>query len=145
MSDSKQTYANHSRYHPPFHFFLLPVVLIYIIYNLVNLIRAPGLDAAVTFVISIVLFVLGAIARGYALKVQDRLIRVEMRQRLVGVLPDELQRRINELTISQCIALRFAPDAELPELVNRVLNEGLTKSADIKKQIKDWMPDPDRI
>ncbi len=84
-------------------------------------------------------------ARGYSLKVQDRVIRLEMRLRLAQVLPDDLKSRVMEFTLNQLVALRFAPDAELPDLARKVLNEKIEKRADIKKLIKNWQADWHRV
>ena len=87
-------------------------------------------------------FVVGALcARIFALTVQDRVIRLEMRLRLQQVLPAELRGRIPEFTVSQLVALRFAGDAELPGLARKVLDEKLTDRKAIKKMIQKWEPD----
>jgi len=80
-------------------------------------------------------------ARIFALKVQDRVIRLEMRMRLQQVLPPDLRGRIPEFAVGQLVALRFAGDAELPELARKVLDEKLTDRSAIKKMIRDWQPD----
>jgi hypothetical protein len=79
-----------------------------------------------------------------ALKVQDRVIRLEERLRLTQILPEPLRSRIPELTEDQLCGLRFASDAEVPKLVERALNEKL-KRADIKKSIQNWRPDYWRV
>jgi len=76
-----------------------------------------------------------------ALKVQDRVIRLEERLRFERALPAELHPRIGEFTIDQLVALRFASNAELPELARRVLEEKLVNRKEIKKLIKTWRPD----
>lgn len=85
------------------------------------------------------------VARTYATKLQDRIIRTEMRIRLGHVLPDDLKARIPDLTVKQLIGLRFASDAELPELTRKVLDEKIEKATPIKKMVKDWQPDFDRV
>jgi hypothetical protein len=79
--------------------------------------------------------------RTFPLTVQNRVIRLEMRLRLAGVLPAELKPRIPELTVAQLIALRFAADAELPGLIREVLDRKVTRPRDIKQKILDWQAD----
>jgi hypothetical protein len=85
------------------------------------------------------------VARGYATKLQDRIIRLEMRLRLQSVLPDDLQGVIGSLTIPQLVALRFAPDAEMPELVREVMSKKIEDRKAIKQMVKDWQGDYDRV
>jgi len=83
--------------------------------------------------------------RTYATKLQDRIIRTEMRLRLAEVLPDELKAPAKKLTIKQLVGLRFASDDELPELTRRALDENLDKADAIKKLIKNWQADNYRV
>ena len=84
-------------------------------------------------------------SRGYSTKLQDRIIRLEMRLRLREILPDELAADVMDFTLSQLIALRFASDEELPELARKVLDENITKAGDIKKMVRNWQPDHHRV
>jgi hypothetical protein len=92
----------------------------------------------------VVLAIAGAVAvtkiRTYALKAQDRVIRLEERLRLLKLQSGG----IDELTEAQLIALRFAPDAELPALVQKAL-AGHMKPKEIKKAIANWRPDYFRV
>ena len=79
-----------------------------------------------------------------ALKVQDRVIRLEERPRLAAVLQEPLRSRVGDLRESQVVALRFASDAELPALVEKALNSNM-KGGDIKKAIVTWRADNFRV
>jgi hypothetical protein len=146
-----QTYANHTRFDPPFHFFLLPVFalglilsLIHFFYHLRESDIRDNIHSFLLIVLAVALITLVLKVRLYALKVQDRIIRLEERLRLTQLLSDPLRSRIPELTEGQLIGLRFASDAEVPKLVERALNEKL-KRKDIKKAIQNWRPDYWRV
>jgi hypothetical protein len=139
-----QNLANHTRFDPPFHFFVFPVFVITLLMAIVHLVRHPGLHSA-----WLTVFVLaGNVAivrfRLYALKVQDRVIRLEERLRMASLLDEPLRARSGELSEAQLVALRFASDAELPALVARALAEKMSK-ADIKKAVQHWRPDYWRV
>jgi hypothetical protein len=141
MAMADQTYKNHARFFPPFHFFVLPVLLI----NALNEIRHVYLDptrhTGWTLVVALALLTLALSARIMALTVQDRVIRLEMRQRLGACLPADLQARINDLTPRQLVSLRFASDAELADLVRDVLAGKLASGKQIKLRVKNWQAD----
>ena len=139
-----QSFSNHTRFDPPFHFFVLPAFAITVIIAIVHLVRHPGLHSAwlVVFAVAATLAVLKA--RQYALKVQDRVIRLEERLRLAILLDKPLRARMGELSESQLVGLRFASDAELPALAARALSEKLSK-VEIKKAISQWRPDYWRV
>jgi hypothetical protein len=145
MAEKKpQTYANHTRWDPPFHFFALPVFLLLALAGVVHFIWHPGLHIGLMFVVAVALATAVVKIRFYALRVQDRVIRLEEQLRLTSLLPEPLRSRIPELTPSQLVGLRFASDAELPGLVQRALSEKLSQ-ADIKKSIQNWRPDYLRV
>jgi hypothetical protein len=87
------------------------------------------------------LLTLALTARTFALSVQDRVIRLEMQLRMAELLPMDLKGKINEFTLSQLVGLRFASDAELPDLARRVIEERVTDRTAIKKMVKNWRPD----
>lgn len=145
MEKTPQTYENHTRWHAPFHFFLVPLLLLNIIFALVQLVRFGDLDHAAWFALAIGLAVLGTLARSNALRVQDRVIRLEERLRYQQVLPPALAQRAGALSPRQVVALRFASDEELPELTQQVLDGKLTKGSEIKRAIKRWRPDTLRV
>jgi len=144
MERKPQSFANHAKYDPPFHFFLVPILLINLIVAVVNLFRFPSLSSGWLVVLALA----GAVAvgrmRAYATHLQDRVIRVEERLRLASILQEPLRSRIGELADPQFIALRFASDAELPGLVQRALDEKLDRTQ-IKKAVTTWRPDYSRV
>lgn len=144
MERMPQNYANHAKFDPVFHFFLAPLVLVL----LIGAIRAAVVEGTgeAWWRVGLAVALLLAIGkmRLYALRVQDRVIRLEERLRLQAVLPEPLRRRVLELTPSNLIALRFASDEELPELVERVLRDQPSQK-EIKKAIRHWRPDYFRV
>ena len=141
---NSQFYSNHVRFDPPFHFFLMPVTAITTIAIIVRAVRQPNLWNIWLIVVAIAAVVLVLKSRMNALKVQDRVIRLEERLRLMTVLPAAMRPRIAELTDDQFIGLRFVSDDELPSLCQRVLDEKLTKKQ-IKQAVKSWRPDYLRV
>lgn len=95
-------------------------------------------------VLSVALLLLNAQARLYALRVQDRVIRLEERLRLATLLPREELLQVQGLSRAQLIGLRFASDAELPALAMRAASENLSQK-DIKEAVQVWRPDNARI
>jgi len=141
MAEQKsQSLKNHARFDPPFHFFLLPVLFGNFIVCIVHNYHEPRHFNQWLILMSIALIVLAFKARSYALRVQDRVIRLEERLRLATLLPPSLSARIPELTEGQLIGLRFASDAEVPGLVEKTLQSNLTRK-DIKKAVQNWRPD----
>jgi hypothetical protein len=140
-----QTLANHVRFHPPFHFFLIPCSLVLLILTIVNVVRHGGeLEAWILLLIGVMMPVAVLLIRLNALRVQDRVIRLEERLRLLAILPEPLRSQIGTLTERQLIAIRFASDAELPGLIERVMKKGMA-AGDIKKAIVTWRADVFRV
>ena len=136
-----QTVKNHARVVPPFHMFVLPVFLVNAVWTIINAVRQPSFPTILGAFVGAALLVLAVYARVFALTVQDRLIRLEMRLRLRELLPADLVSRIPEFSVAQLVALRFASDAELAALARRVLDEKLQDRAAIKKLIREWQGD----
>jgi hypothetical protein len=142
-----QTYKNHTRFDPPWHFFVVPMLIINFILAIWAVIRHYPDHAHLYIwwtIMSVVLFMAVGLARGHALKVQDRIIRLEERLRFAALLPPDLLARSQSLNEKQYIALRFASDSELPALVQRTLDENL-EPKQIKESITDWRPDYLRV
>ena len=152
MAEKKpQTFANHARFDPLFHFFLIPFLGLVVLGTLINFfahITEGGFrhhfHAFVLVLLALALLIAVFKIRLYALRVQDRVIRLEERLRLATLLAEPLRSRIPELTEDQLIGLRFASDAEVPKLVERALSEKLSRK-DIKKAIQNWRPDYWRV
>lgn len=145
MAERKtQNLANHVRFDPLFHFFLVPIfagstfAAIYLFWH------QPNWHTAWRFLLIAGATVAVFKMRLYSLKVQDRVIRLEERLRLASILPASLAPRIGELTEQQLIGLRFASDEEIPFLVEKTLSEKLPQ-ADIKKNVRNWRPDYWRV
>jgi hypothetical protein len=136
-----QSLANHARIVPLYHVVLFGILAVNVIGTAYLAIRAFSFASAWSVVMALAFLGLFFYMRIFALTVQDRVIRLEMRLRLERVLPGDLRPRIPELSVGQLVALRFASDAELPTLVRDVLQQGLRDRREIKKRIRDWQPD----
>jgi hypothetical protein len=141
MADAVQSYKKHARLLPPFHFFAIPILLVNLINEMRHLYLDPSRHFAWQVLVAAALLMVGFLSRIQALTVQDRVIRLEMRLRLRGILPPDLLPNVDALTYRQLVALRFASDAEMADLVRDVLAGKLTTSKDIKMRIKSWQGD----
>ncbi|HEV3512209.1 MAG TPA: DUF6526 family protein [Candidatus Sulfotelmatobacter sp.] len=146
-----QTFANHTRFDPAFHFFIGPIFMLGVIFAFIHFFAhlshadfRDNLHAILLILLSLALLTWVFKTRLYALKVQDRVIRLEERLRLMQLLPEPLRSQIPELTEDQLIGLRFASDAELPKLAERALKEKLSRK-DIKKAVQNWRADYWRV
>lgn len=144
MVRKPQNYDNHGRLDPPFHFFVVPVAVITTIAAGVHAVRFPTAWSVWLGVVALAATVAVFKIRLYALRAQDRVIRLEERLRMLTLLPEPLRSRIAELTDAQFIGLRFASDRELPGLVQRALEEKLSRKQ-IKQAVTEWRPDYSRI
>lgn len=140
-----QTYANHTRWVPVFHYVACPIFLLNVIVAVYRLVTDFGADTAFGALLALGLAIMLLQLRQHALHVQDRVIRLEERLRMRELLPADLQPRINDFTTRQLIGLRFASDAELPDLARKVLADDLTSLKAIKEQIRTWRPDYQRV
>jgi len=143
---AEQNYSNHSRVVPGYHFVTFGILVINLLWSLYRLFwpamaEMPVFDRLLGVLVAGALVGVAFYARIFALAVQDRVIRNEMRARLATVLPPDLRARIGELRRGQLVALRFAGDEELPELTRQVLEGKLASQKDIKKAIRSWQAD----
>ena len=142
MAKTPQNYSNHAMMQPLWHYVAFPAATVFLVYVISMAARSGSIVRGAM----LVLFGLGAVATVWAsrtmvLTLQNRIIRLEMRLRLQEVLPADLAARAKGLTLGQVIALRFASDAELPGLVERVLKGELTSKKEIKQAVKEWQAD----
>jgi len=110
-------------------------------WQIYRVVKAPSADTIISLLLAIALVIMFLFARFFALTVQDRVIRLEMHLRMESVLPADLRQRIPEFTPDQLVALRFASDAELPDLARKVLAERISTRKAIKLLVKDWQAD----
>ena len=141
MANQKpQTFKNHTRQVPVFAIGNL-VLLVNLCGRLYYLRYGISFASVMGVLVGAALIALFIMARTSVVTVQDRLIRLEMRLRLTGLLPADLCARIPEFSVAQLVSLRFASDAELPGLARKVLDEKLQDRKTIKRLVKDWQAD----
>ena len=142
----EQNYKNHARMVTGFHYVLSMIILVTFIMSLINLYQeiqaGKGLLEAIMFILLTISVLLVAwFARSFPLKAQDRAIRAEENFRYYLLTGKPLD---SSLRMGQILALRFAPDSELPALAQKAVTENLGNK-DIKQLIKDWKGDFDRV
>jgi hypothetical protein len=136
-----QNLENHTKFVPAFHIGVLGIFAANLIWNGWRLEHEFSAERVFGLLLAIA-FVLGALyARMFAMTVQDRVIRLEMRLRLERLLAADLRSRIPEFSVGQLVALRFASDAELPELARKVLDGKIENRKVIKQMVRDWQAD----
>ena len=138
---AEQSYGNHTRFYPLFHFVVVPILLLNFLNAARHLYNTPNRSTAFATVVAFGLVALALAARLMAITVQDRVIRLEMQLRLMRVLPPDLQNRVANISRQQFVALRFAGDDELPGLVKEICDGRLNAPKDIKQRVKNWQAD----
>ncbi len=136
-----QSFANHRRIVPLYHVGTFGILAINLIWRLLQLVRWASWQALLELLVAAALLGLFFYTRIFVLTVQDRIIRLEMRLRLKEILPADLKSRIDELTRDQFVALRFASDAEMPDLMREVLTNNIRNRDEIKRRVRNWVPD----
>ena len=145
MADTRpQSLKNHGRIDPIYHYLLCFLLLLALFHAVLLFIRHHDPVSATILLLTLIACLLTYVVRAYALKVQDRVIRLEERLRLMTILPPLIHHRIDELSVSQLVALRFASDQELMALAARTFEEKLTNK-EIKAAIVDWRADHFRV
>ena len=144
MSD--QNYGNHTRFVPPFHFVLLPALLLGVGGAMVNFRHSIGdhqrvYSASLLLLVMVALVMIALFARAFALKAQDRAIRAEENLRHFAMTGKLLDPR---LTVRQIVGLRFASDDEFIALARQAAESGMSEK-DVKKAVTKWRPDDYRV
>lgn len=145
MSGERQSFANHAKMVPGYHYLNGALLVVLVFWTTRALLRGFSGDTLIDLLLVLSLMIVTWYARVFPLGVQDRVIRLEERLRMSELLPEALRGRIGEFTTEQLIGLRFASDAELPELARRVLDEGISDRKAIKAAVKEWRADDQRI
>jgi hypothetical protein len=139
---AEQNFENHVRLVPVYHFFVLPMLAVNVGWVIYRVVKAGfSIGGAIWILASLAILLAALFGRMFALSVQNRIIRLEERLRMERLLPADLQGRIGEFSCGQLIALRFASDAELPELARKVLADKIRDGKAIKKMVKNWRGD----
>jgi uncharacterized membrane protein YciS (DUF1049 family) len=139
-----QTFENHVRFLPAYHFVAFPLFFVNFCYAAYQAVANLSVASIVGLMLAIGLVLLFVLSRTMVMAVQDRVIRLEERLRMRALLPADLQPRIDEFTVKQLVALRFASDAELPALARKVLEGKIEDQKAIKKMISGWRADYQR-
>jgi len=141
---SPQTLENHARILPAYHYVAFPLFAVNFFFTLYQAVTAFSWANLVAFGVALGLILLFFLARVMVLTVQDRVIRLEETLRMRALLPADLLPRIGEFSVKQLVALRFASDAELPELARKVLDGPITDQKTVKKLVREWRADLQR-
>ncbi len=144
---AKQDYSNHSKYYYPHHFIFYPVVTALTVLGIRQALNDPENFwewLAISLIFVLLAWLSFMVRQHYALTLQNRLVRLELRLRYYQLTQRRLEDIESRLSFSQLAALRFAPDEELPALVERTLDENLS-AKEVKQAIKYWLPDLMRV
>jgi hypothetical protein len=145
MAEAPQSFENHAKIVPGYHRWTAVLVALPTLYFAYRAAFDFTVDRLALLLFAVGVVLTATYARVFPLGVQDRVIRLEERMRMERVLPTDLRARIPELSTRQLVSLRFASDEELPDLVRRVLAGELTNRNDIKRAIRSWRADHQRI
>lgn len=145
MSQEPQSFSRHAMMVPLYHYGATLFIIGPTLYFGFVAATAFSVASLMNFFFGVGVILAAFYARIFPLGVQDRVIRLEERLRMERLLPDDLRTRLDEVTTSQLIGLRFASDGELEELVRRVLDGELTDRTSIKAAVRSWRADHERI
>lgn len=145
MPESTQSFDSHTRWHTPYHFVLFPILFVHFAWCILRITKDPSLEHAEQLLLSFGLLLMMLLVRVNPLKAQDRIIRLEEQLRYQRLLPADLAARASALPVGFIVALRFASDAELPNLAQRAVDGAFAKPKELKEAIKNWRGDYYRV
>lgn len=144
---SEQNYKNHRKFYPPHHFIYLPLLILLEIYGIYKI--WDDAENQLTWILfSIIIFLLFYLAimlrQHYALELQNRMVRLEFKQRYFEIFGERSDETADRLKFDQIAALRFAYDEEFKDLLYKALHENISGD-EIKRSIKRWKADQQRV
>ena len=145
MSLKTQSFENHAKLVPAYHYWATALLVLPTLYFLFLTVTSFSLERLAIALFAVGVVIIGLFARLFPLGVQDRVIRLEERLRMEALLPEELRGRIGDFTTEQLIGLRFASDDELSDLCRKVLDESISDRKPIKQAVQSWRADHQRI
>lgn len=143
----EQNYRNHRKFYAPHHFIYLPLLMVLLGYGIWQSFNES--QQQLTWILfSVVIFLLLYLAvmlrQHYALGNQNRILRLEFRQRYFELFGKSADDVLKHLTFGQIAALRFAYDEEFKMLLSRAITEKISDDT-IKRSITKWKPDYHRV
>tara|TARA_Y100000590_G_scaffold140051_1_gene160578 strand:- start:17613 stop:18047 length:435 start_codon:yes stop_codon:yes gene_type:complete len=144
MDNAPQNYENHVKRVPIFFVSFL-FVTAYLLGSLYQVVTAPSLESIMSLIFAVGVMGILFMARAFPLGVQDRVIRLEERLRLESILGPEQRDTIAKMDTELLIGLRFASDSEVAGLLNTILEENIKDRKEVKKRVKAWRADHQRI
>ncbi len=145
MSSVPQSFESHAKLVPLYHFVAFGLIAVYTLWSLYVVVTAFSVGALLSLLFAVGILITFFFARVFALGVQDRVIRLEERARLERILGSDQRDTIHGMETELLIGLRFASDGEVGELFNAIIAEGISDRAEVKKRVKSWRADNQRI
>ena len=143
----KQNYQNHRKFYIPHHFVFLPLLLILQITGIYQSFASEE-DKLIWILFSVTIFLIFYLTimlrQHYALELQNRIVRLEFKQRYFELFAKRSDDVEAKLSFGQIAALRFAYDDEFKELLSQALQDNISPNK-IKKSIKKWRADHLRV
>ena len=144
MDNVPQNYENHAKRVPMFLVSFL-FITAYLLGSLYQVVVGPSLESIISLLFAVGVMGILFMARAFPLGVQDRVIRLEERLRLESILGPEQRDTIAKMDTELLIGLRFASDSEVAGLLDTILEENIKDRKEIKKRVKAWRADHQRI